>query len=145
MWTCKEQRVVGDGLVPSRCPGDRGISGVGDHKGRPYDGLVGAERCGRNRRGRACPVPLPRVAGMSRAGDHKGRPYAGGRVLCDGTCSRMPTGSLWALVALTAVHAHINIVTRQCVSGLGELHVEFLEQFGFGGAVEDQIGRGLQT
>ena len=37
---CSEQRPVGDGLVPSRCPGT-GTSVAGDHKGRPYDQWLG--------------------------------------------------------------------------------------------------------
>ena len=126
---CPSARPVGD--TPSGTGFSRpgfAVGGAGDHKGRPYgrtrtgatvgDGLVPSRLCrrwrgrpqgsplradanGRDRRGRACPVPVvPSVArattrvapagrrrmargtGLSRpgcpvggAGDHKGRPY----------------------------------------------------------------------
>ena len=55
------ERTVGDGLVPSRCQGR--TSGTGDRKGRPHDpyDCRPASRTRTNRRGRACPVPLPRA------------------------------------------------------------------------------------
>ena len=42
--TCRERRLR-DGLVPSRCR-EAGLSGAGDHKGRPYEFLRNSMGCG---------------------------------------------------------------------------------------------------
>ena len=59
-------RTVGDGLVPSRAAETASPDMGGGAHWRARE---------RGRRGRACPVPLPRKPGVFSAGDRKGRPY----------------------------------------------------------------------
>ena len=81
---CREQRIVGDGLVPSRCRMNRTSLMRATARVAPTDvfhasfdpGGGAADMQGTaNRRGRACPVPLPDEPHVPDAGDRKGRPY----------------------------------------------------------------------